>query len=552
MEKMRRNLLFKTISLTVTITFLYQQLLWAIDYGLPVDNEKNLSGFMTADKLSEAQTRQEELIRRLDQYLAWKVASGYNDTEDWTLQRKTGATETSTTTQTQTATSTTEPPQTLDPSLLSLTTQTGDVLNYRGQALERVVLNDGTLLENLTLSDTGDILSGIIRYPDGSVFTVEEGRVTSSLSSDGTATHYDINGRIESEVAKDGIVSYYTYEFDEAGNVIKTTVTRPDSITEYGEDLKLQKVTKFDGTIIEYTNGIISKITKSDGSVYVFGRKQVTAPDGTDELVVSLRQYKDPNGNLYNYFDDTLTSIELNDGTRVTNIVIGQDGNLKDGTIQLRDGTVQTVVGGYLIKVTRPDGVIIDYERDSNNTLSKVILTLLDGTVFHYTSSGDLIKRINPDGTTYEYQNGLIQDKIYPDNTIATYIREYDLAAKPFKLTIEEPTNYASTYIFNELGSLTALGVDTNLPTLTPFDKPKSSMISVEGYMPSTGVTTTDGTYLYIKRLGATQGSDTFEKIGTGFNGTIAGKNYGTLASSSTSVSATYYSDGYIYNPMSG
>ncbi len=68
------------------------------------------------------------------------------------------------------------------------------------------------------------------------------------------------------------------------------------------------------------------------------------------------------------------------------------------------------------------------------------------------------------------------------------------------------------------------------------------------------GVVCTDGRYLYAKRWfndtsTVYPGSDYFTRIGTGFNGTSGGVVYGTLADSTTAgISATYHSDGFIYN----
>ena len=68
------------------------------------------------------------------------------------------------------------------------------------------------------------------------------------------------------------------------------------------------------------------------------------------------------------------------------------------------------------------------------------------------------------------------------------------------------------------------------------------------------GVLVSDGTYLYAKRWfnddsTVYPGSDFFTRIGTGFGDTRRDLNYGTLADSTTAgISATYHSDGYIYN----
>ena len=68
------------------------------------------------------------------------------------------------------------------------------------------------------------------------------------------------------------------------------------------------------------------------------------------------------------------------------------------------------------------------------------------------------------------------------------------------------------------------------------------------------GIVCADGTYLYAKRWfndasTVYPGRDYFTRIGTGFNGTSAGQVYDILADSTTAgISATYHSDGFIYN----
>jgi len=68
------------------------------------------------------------------------------------------------------------------------------------------------------------------------------------------------------------------------------------------------------------------------------------------------------------------------------------------------------------------------------------------------------------------------------------------------------------------------------------------------------GVLATDGKYLYTKRWYNDDstiypGIDFFTRIGTGLNETFRTGNFGVLADSTTAgISATYHSDGYIYN----
>lgn len=63
----------------------------------------------------------------------------------------------------------------------------------------------------------------------------------------------------------------------------------------------------------------------------------------------------------------------------------------------------------------------------------------------------------------------------------------------------------------------------------------------------------TDGTYLYVKRFFSARtpypGNDWFARIGTGFNGTVPGQNYGRVTETPIqSISATFHGDGFIYS----
>ncbi len=68
------------------------------------------------------------------------------------------------------------------------------------------------------------------------------------------------------------------------------------------------------------------------------------------------------------------------------------------------------------------------------------------------------------------------------------------------------------------------------------------------------GVLVTDGTWLYAKRWYNDEstiypGNDYFTRIGTGLKDTFRSGNFGTVGDSTTAgISATYHSDGYIYN----
>ncbi len=91
----------------------------------------------------------------------------------------------------------------------------------------------------------------------------------------------------------------------------------------------------------------------------------------------------------------------------------------------------------------------------------------------------------------------------------------------------------------------------TMSPPPIRFNDAEASFLS-EG-VAGAAVLCTDGTYLYVKRFYTPTdfypGSDLFARIGTGFNGTVAGQNYGIVTETPIQgISATFHSDGFIYS----
>ena len=112
-------------------------------------------------------------------------------------------------------------------------------------------------------------------------------------------------------------------------------------------------------------------------------------------------------------------------------------------------------------------------------------------------------------------------------------------------------------------GGLESLELDGELLRVTRSSTPlrPGSATREDGYtvrdLEGAGVLVTDGTYLYAKRWYNDSstiypGTDFFTRIGTGLNGTVRTRNYGTFGDSTTGgISATFHSDGYIYSESS-
>ena len=104
-----------------------------------------------------------------------------------------------------------------------------------------------------------------------------------------------------------------------------------------------------------------------------------------------------------------------------------------------------------------------------------------------------------------------------------------------------------------ELDSRGSLGVSASSLPMRPSSATREDGFTVRD-LEGSGVVCSDGTYLYAKRWfnddsTVYPGVDFFARVGSGFNGTRRDLLYEFLADSTTAgISATYHSDGFIYN----
>ncbi|MDP3730679.1 MAG: hypothetical protein Q8R14_04040, partial [Candidatus Omnitrophota bacterium] len=536
---------FKMISALTAGIFLFNQIAWAgdlINAALEQQYKEQAQTFAPA-YLQTQQAAAEALISQQqanEDYMASQTAvqttssdAGQGEEPVIELKGPRGGAENTVITTAAYQTATVQTASASDSAVLSITTVEGDIIRYKDGAIDSIEKKDGTVLRNIILDENNNLLGAEIIHPDGTMQIVANGKIATIIKPDGVIYNYNSDKLVESVVYPNSRVTAYSYIKDAQNNIVETILTDSDKESRYDANNRLKKAVKSDGTTIQYENGLLSSIEKPDGSAYTFIKKEIVGWDGTSELVVTLSQYKDKFGNLYDYQDGVFS------------------GSDRDSDVQLEDGTLQIIRNGYLIRIKKSNDSVFSYDRDVSGDISGITLTLSDGTSLYYTPAGDIIKKVDSSGTSYyEYENGVIKDKILVSTQGIDYVREYDYEGNPIKLVVENPGNLYSTYLFDESGALSAMALDANLPTTTPFNIPKTDQLPAQGYMQSSGVITTDGTYLYVKRWGTVAGSSTFEKIGTGYNGTIAGKNYGALSTSSSSYAATYYSDGNIYNPV--
>ena len=307
---------FKTISVLVAGIFLWNQVAWAGDLiNAALEQQyKDQSQTFAPSYLQNQQSSVEALISQKQtiedtittQNLLTSADTQPPDDESIDLKGPRGGGESSTVTQSsvETQASSVAGP-TEDPSIITVTTETGDVVHYKGDSIDSIERNDGAVLNSITLDGDNNLVGAEITYSDGTIQTVAGGKVSQVIKPDGTILNYNEEELISFIIYPDGQTADCSCAKDGQGNIIEIILTDSDKTSRYDSNNRLTRVEFNTGKTIEYNSGVISKITELDNSTFIFDIKN--NPDNT--ITSSLSQYVAVNGTAYRYSIDSSSSL---------------------------------------------------------------------------------------------------------------------------------------------------------------------------------------------------------------------------------------------------
>jgi len=146
-------------------------------------------------------------------------------------------------------------------------------------------------------------------------------------------------------------------------------------------------------------------------------------------------------GDTIRYKDGVVFSIDTKDGARLKDVVLDDAGNLLAAEITYADGTIQIVSGGKVIKITKPDGTVFNYNseerllsvlypggrtesytyiKDAANALLEIVVSDGEKTAY-YTPDGVIKKTVFAAGRTIEYESGRLSKITEEDGRIYIY-----------------------------------------------------------------------------------------------------------------------------------
>jgi len=388
---MFKRFFLKPIAAVLIFTFSYSQLLYAADVRQMLLDAKAYF--------------QEEDTRRLD--------GGMSPSELETAQS-----------QAQSEIQTQEALQDLQETNFSLTTQNGDILQYVGNTLKRIQRPDGTVLSNIELDADGNVQGADLKLEDGSIQVFRNGEVLAYETPDGTQVFYE-QGKIQKTISKEGLETTYTYLADQT--VLENTQVK----AIYDSNAKLVSILqKETGALTEFQEGILSRITKADGTQTLF--QQVAY--GQDIKLV-FHQAIDPQGQIsyeapqdfpFEYLlyrqDRTLKEVLTPEQNKFFFDETGRLTRVEDShqnliTLDLHESSLSNFLGLTLVQ----DDLSSVY--DAQGSLSSIVLN--DLTIHYREGQIDWIEK--GDGTALENltfeESGNIQNAriTTPDGEVRVY-----------------------------------------------------------------------------------------------------------------------------------
>ncbi len=133
-------------------------------------------------------------------------------------------------------------------------------------------------------------------------------------------------------------------------------------------------------------------------------------------------------GDVIYYIGNTIDRIERADGTILRNIILDANNNLQDADIIYADNTIESVVNKKVIKITKSDGTIFNYDPDETissveypdgkiivysyirSDTGTILETILTDTekIAHYDSNNRIKKVEFNSGKVVDYESGIL------------------------------------------------------------------------------------------------------------------------------------------------
>ena len=353
-----------------------------------------------------------------------------------------------------------------DANALSITTALEDIITYENSVVQSITRkSDGSIITNIELDGSGKLKNAHIIHTDGSVDIVYNNSVIETLLPDGTISRYRDNRKVFDYSKVMGYTRYY-YTLDGSNNITSVTVVNKNATCTYDANGLPVRFEKTDGSITEYDNGYLKRITDSDGRQYLY--TIVTGSNPSSTITATVTSNTIPAKVLYDA-SKNITSVTLGDGTILSSAngtlqgIAGLGGKIDvatGGAFSFDDGSYKAYYDakGNLVKISTQDNTDVYF---NNGQISEVDAE--DGTRVLYT--GGKISQLydKQEGATYESDSlGRVTRVTYDNGAVFKYdyIPILDDVTKVIITKEDDPSNVTVRF-YDKDGLLT----EQNLPS---------------------------------------------------------------------------------------
>jgi len=309
----------------------------------------------------------------------------------------------------------------------------GDItLNLHDQKMAEIRKDNGTVIENATFDNNGNIISAKITNPDKTIAIYSGGVLTEIDQPDGSSFIYDAQGNI-TEYNKKGIVYHYT-DIEEGGQIFTIAAIDASALAAITDDKeiiyqkyivesgkkRLIQIMRKNGSMLDYTYisdqfGNLVSIKISEGQTLTTYDRNSNITEfriletAEEPAIVSIYQY----GRIRWVYKDTDRDGDVESSELIYSYEYEFDASGKEVT-EIRDvkkGDIKRYKDGLLISITDANSIVTTYQYNPDNKILKSTISRSGKIIneYIYTYDGDLttVEDIDKIKRTYDKDNKL-------------------------------------------------------------------------------------------------------------------------------------------------
>ncbi|MFH1837352.1 MAG: cysteine peptidase family C39 domain-containing protein, partial [Candidatus Omnitrophota bacterium] len=348
-----------------------------------------------------------------------------------------------------------------DTSGISVTNSRGDKIYYQDGAISGITLaGTDIVLSDIEPDGSGGIKNAVMKYPDGALGVIYNGKMLQIILADGTVKRFR-EGSLVSEYHRASGITVFEYIRDLFGNILFIRITNGETVCTYDQYGTPIKFIKADKSITEFENGYLKRFISADGEEYRYELKkdqdmtisELVSQEGLEvDENIPFKVYYGENKRITKvlnskgenaiYENDLIRSVYGGSNSTEYDYLFNETGNLQKvevarsgitriynnmgelESLHLDDETSIIYENGGLKEIERSDGTKIrEITFSESGDISNAVISAPDGSMTLY-NDGEILRTINNKGDIVEYSDGKIEQMTLNDGSVYDWFYE--------------------------------------------------------------------------------------------------------------------------------